>query len=202
VHQTIEILMNEHRLIERVLGSLETFVEVAGGEGHALERAAVAEYAAFFRGFADACHHGKEEDILFARMIERGFSREAGPIAVMLEEHRLGRRHVSALAEVGAGAGPLEAGERSSVLENGRDFIPLLRGHILKEDRILYPMAVNALTAGELDAMEAAFHAFERKSRADGTYDRLHDLAGRLQAAYRPDPVRMALAAEAGVCGG
>jgi hemerythrin-like domain-containing protein len=202
VHKAIEILMGEHRLIEQVLGSLETFVEEAGSGGQAPDRSAVADYAAFFRGFADACHHGKEEDILFARMIERGFSREAGPIAVMLEEHRLGRGHVSGLAEVGAGSGPLEAAERASVLTHALDFIPLLRGHILKEDRILYPMAVHALTAGELDAMEAAFHSFEKRSRADGTYERLQDLAARLQAAFRPDPVRMALAAEAGVCGG
>ncbi|MBK9032944.1 MAG: tetratricopeptide repeat protein [Myxococcales bacterium] len=32
-------------------------------------------------------HHGKEEDLLFEAMVEHGFSREQGPLAVMLHEH-------------------------------------------------------------------------------------------------------------------
>jgi hemerythrin-like domain-containing protein len=80
VAKAIEILMGEHRLIEQVLGSLETYV-VGIEQGEAPERQTLADYAAFFRGFADACHHGKEEDLLFQRMIERGFPREAGPLA-------------------------------------------------------------------------------------------------------------------------
>ena len=55
----ITILMNEHRLIENVLGSLETCVlEVEGGL--ALERAFALDYATFLRGFADAWHHGTD----------------------------------------------------------------------------------------------------------------------------------------------
>ncbi len=36
--------------------------------------------------FADRCHHGKEENLLFKTMVDRGFPREAGAIAVMLLE--------------------------------------------------------------------------------------------------------------------
>ncbi len=163
--KAIEVLMNEHRLIERVLGSLETFAIGVEG-GLAPERPFVADYAAFFRGFADACHHGKEEDILFQRMIERGFPRETGLL-----------------------------------LENATGFIPLLRAHILKEDRILYPMAERLLTGPEMDAMETEFEAFERTMRADGSYDRLTGLAEKLLAAFRPDPGRMAEAAQMVGCG-
>jgi hemerythrin-like domain-containing protein len=187
--------MNEHRLIERVLASLETFASRVEG-GLAAERPVVADYGAFFREFADAGHHGKEEDILFRRMNERGFPRETGPVAVMLHEHEVGRGHVSALRQVGAGTGPLTATETGLVLESAGAFIPLLRAHILKEDRILYPMAVRLLTGPEMDAMEAEFTAFDARLRADGSYDRLHALAERLTAAFRPDPVRMAAAAQ------
>jgi hemerythrin-like domain-containing protein len=183
-----------------VLGSLETFgVEVEGGL--APERERVADYGRFFRGFADACHHGKEEDILFQRMIERGFSRESGPVAVMLHEHVVGRGHVAALRQVGEGEGPVTAVEARLLLESAGAFVPLLRAHIQKEDRILYPMALRVLTGPELDAMEAAFEAFEAAIRADGSYDRLRGLADRLAAAFRPDPVRMAAAAALPACG-
>jgi hemerythrin-like domain-containing protein len=200
VAKVIEVLMNEHRLIEQVLGSLETYaIEVEAGLG--VERAVVADYAAFFRGFADACHHGKEEDILFQRLIERGMPRETGPLAVMLHEHQLGRRHVGALREIGEGTSPLGVAETQSVLENASGFVPLLRGHILKEDRILYPTAQRILTGTELEAMEESFSSFEARWRADGSYDRLQRLAEKLQTTFRPDPGRMAAAADLLPCG-
>ena len=200
MQKAIEVLMNEHRLIEQVLGSLETFASEVEG-GLAPERPVLVDYGAFFREFADSCHHGKEEDILFQRMTERGFPRETGPVAVMLYEHEVGRGHVSALRQVGDGTGPPTAVETRVVLENAEAFIPLLRAHILKEDRILYPMAVRLLTGPEMDAMEADFAAFEARRRADGSYDRLHGLADRLTAAFRPDPARMAAAARMVGCG-
>ena len=200
MQKAIEVLMNEHRLIEQVLGSLETFASEVEG-GLAPERPVLVDYGAFFREFADSCHHGKEEDILFQRMTERGFPRETGPVAVMLYEHEVGRGHVSALRQVGDGTGPPTAVETRVVLENAGAFIPLLRAHILKEDRILYPMAVRLLTGPEMDAMEADFAAFEARRRADGSYDRLHGLADRLTAAFRPDPARMAAAARMVGCG-
>jgi hemerythrin-like domain-containing protein len=185
VHKTIEILMSEHRLIERVLGSLES---AAGGVegGLSIERPLLGDYTAFFRGFADACHHGKEEDILFQRMIERGFSRERGPLAVMYAEHEAGRERVRALAQVADGSGPLGAGERARVVGTACGFVALLRDHILKEDRILYPMALERLTGPELDQMEGQFEAFERQMRADGRYDRLCQLADALLDAFPP----------------
>jgi hemerythrin-like domain-containing protein len=119
----------------------------------------------------------------------------------MLYEHEVGRGHVSALRQVGEGEGPLAPAETQVVLANAGAFIPLLRGHILKEDRILYPMAVSRLTASEMDRMEADFADFEARLRADGSYDRLHGLADRLTAAFRPDAARMAAAAQ-GMGGG
>jgi hemerythrin-like domain-containing protein len=201
VQKAIEVLMNEHRLIEQVLGSLETFAAEVE-RGLAAERPLLADYGTFFRDFADACHHGKEEDILFQRMVERGFSRETGPVAVMLDEHEVGRGHVSILRQAGEATGPLAAMETQLVLENAGAFIPLLRAHIQKEDRILYPMAVRLLTGPEMDVMETEFEALEARMRADGSYDRLRGLASRLTAAFRPDPARMAAAANLVGCGG
>lgn len=197
--RAIEILMGEHRLIEQVLGSLETYV-VGIEQGAAPERLTLADYAAFFRGFADACHHGKEEDLLFQRMIERGFPREAGPLAVMLHEHVLGRACVSALRGVGEAQGPLAPVEVQVAVENAQGFVQLLRAHILKEDGILYPMAERLLTGSEFDALETQFEALEKKMRADGSLDRFHALADALSARFRPDSVRMAEAAGMAGC--
>lgn len=197
MQKAIEVLMGEHRLIEEVLGSLETYaVEIRAGAPAVAD--VVGDYARFLSGFADACHHGKEEDILFQRLIERGFPHQSGPLAVMYREHEIGRAHVRALSELSARPGLVDSG---SLLEHAEDYVPLLRQHIIKEDRILYPMALNVLTGPELDAMESEFEVFEARLRADGSFDRLHDLAERLTQRFRPDPARMAAASQMAHCG-
>jgi hemerythrin-like domain-containing protein len=200
VQKAIEVLMGEHRLIEQALGSLETYAREIRAGAPPL-RAVIADYAAFFRGFADVCHHGKEEDILFRLMIERGFPREAGPLAVMYYEHELGRGHVRAIAAIGAGPGEEAMGDAGELLKHADAFIPLLRQHILKEDQVLYPLALQVLDGPELDAMNGEFEAFEARASADGSYNRLRALAERLSERFRPDPLRMAAAAQTAPCG-
>jgi hemerythrin-like domain-containing protein len=200
VHKAIEVLMGEHRLIEQALGSLETYADTIRA-GAPAQREVIGDYARFLGGFTDACHHGKEEDILFRRMIERGFPREAGPLAVMFHEHELGRSHVRALSDLAAPAGKMVATDAQMLMDHVAAYVPLLRQHILKEDRILYPMALQVLTASELDAMNAEFEAFEARMYADGSHDRLRALAERLSERFRPDPERMAAAGLA-ACGG
>ena len=135
--KAIETLMNEHRLIEEVLGSLRTFVgQLSSSQAGARPR--VAEYAEFFREFADRTHHGKEEDRLFVAMAQHGFPSNGGPVFVMLQEHEIGRAHVRALAEVGGGSGELSDEELETVKSNAESFILMLSAHIQKEDRILF----------------------------------------------------------------
>jgi hemerythrin-like domain-containing protein len=193
VEKAIEVLMGEHRLIEQTLGSLETYsAEVRAGAP--VERGVVGDYAAFLRGFADACHHAKEEDILFLRMVQRGLPQESGPIAVMRYEHEVGRAHVRVFAEIAARPERVAFADAPEFLANAEAYVRLLRQHILKEDRVLYPMALQVFTAPELDAMNSEFEELEALMRADGSYDRLRGLADRLTSRFRPDPARMAAA--------
>jgi hemerythrin-like domain-containing protein len=200
VHKAIEVLMGEHRLIEQALGSLETYGDAVRGGARA-QREIVGDYARFFSGFTDACHHGKEEDILFQRMMERGFPREAGPLAVMFHEHELGRSHVHALSELGIGQGDVAQADAQRLLHHVEAYVPLLRQHITKEDVILYPMALQFLTGPELDAMNTQFEAFEARLRADGSHDRLRALAERLIGRFRPDAQRVSAAGLVACCG-
>jgi hemerythrin-like domain-containing protein len=186
MNAAFEDLMTEHRLIEQVLGSLETFaVNLANGAD--ASRETVREYAEFFSGFADRCHHGKEEDRLFVKMTEHGFPSEAGPIAVMLSDHVEGRNHVAALATVGGGSGPLGEEEKASVIAHARDYVPLLKSHILKEDNVLYPMAMQALPPAELESLGHDFEVFEREVMGEGAHERFHTLAEKLIQNYPPD---------------
>ena len=104
--------MQEHELIVEVLASLQAMAEKLEA-GATVPRQDVADFGRFFRDFADKCHHGKEEDRLFVKMVEAGFPQDSGPVAVMLAEHDEGREEVRGLLAVGSGAGPLSDPERA-----------------------------------------------------------------------------------------
>jgi hemerythrin-like domain-containing protein len=181
--QAIEMLMQEHRVIEHVLGALEQAASRTRS-GAPLERSRVAEFAAFFRNFADTCHHGKEEDLLFKKMVDADFPREGGPIAVMLADHRAGREHVGSLHSIGGGSGPLTEAERADFVEHADAYAPMLRQHILKEDRVLYPMAIQTVPPQAMAELATSFDDFERNVMGAGAHEGFHRLADSLIDAY------------------
>lgn len=97
-----DILMDEHRVIERVLTSLETAAAQLEA-GRPVRPGFFIQACDFVKGFADGCHHRKEEGVLFPAMIERGLPREVGPIAMMLSEHEQGRAYTRGLRAAGSG---------------------------------------------------------------------------------------------------
>ena len=57
-------LIREHKIMERMIGSIKKEVlETSRPED--LEQDSIDVVVDFFRIYADKCHHGKEEDILF-----------------------------------------------------------------------------------------------------------------------------------------
>src|SRR5512136_43627 len=139
-----EDLMNEHRVIERMLVIVQRAADRLE-DGQAVEADVFTGAVDFFKNFADRCHHGKEEKLLFEKLIERGMSRTEGPIAVMLREHDLGRAYVREIGELSSKG--FDAGSKAGLIENGRAYAKLLHQHIQKEDRVLYPTANRILTA-------------------------------------------------------
>jgi hemerythrin-like domain-containing protein len=185
--RAIDDLMHEHRLIEGVLVALQNFA-LAARAGRPTERRRAADFATFFREFADRCHHGKEEDRLFQRMVAAGFPADRGPIAVMLGEHVQGREHVQALAALGSSSEPLSTEERNSLVLHALAYVPLLRAHILKEDQVLYPMAQQALDPAQMDELAAEFDEFEAEVVGPARLAELEALAEALMQAFPSSP--------------
>lgn len=159
----IEILMHEHRLILTVLDSLE---EAANrlDNGVDIDPGFFLDAAEFVSGFADKCHHAKEEDILFVAMTAMDMPQDTGPVAVMLTEHDQGRRYTAGFRSA---AEQMKAGDASAsadVVRNVFDYVNLLRQHIMKEDNVLYPMAEQIIP---MDAMAAVSDDFQRVIDAD-----------------------------------
>ena len=199
MNKCVELMVQEHEVIVGVLASLQALAEKlrTGGE---VARQDVADFGRFFRDFADKCHHGKEEDRLFVKMVQAGFPQDSGPIAVMLSEHEAGRQEVRGLLAIGAGSGPLSEDERASVIEYAGQFVPLLFAHIQKENNVLYPMAQNTISPEEFERLDQSCDAFDREIRGQIDVDELKALAASLARRYPADPAVLAAYGGCGVC--
>lgn len=172
-----DLLSEEHRVIERVMSGLEVLVRTSLQQKR-LDEALARMAIDFIKSFADRIHHGKEEDDLFARMVERGMSRQSGPLAVMLHEHELGRSCVKAMETNVSKAAEGDATSLAAFSDAAGEYIELLRNHIMKEDRVLYPMSDKILNEKDQEEMLARF---EESSRHNATiYKKYLDMAETL----------------------
>lgn len=176
-------LREEHRLILQVVGVLDTIVDRAG-HGGPLDLEGLGDCIAFFRLFTDACHHGKEEGLLFPELESRGLPADSGPIAVMLEEHRRGRDLVARMGRALEGATTGEEAARKDLEGAARDYADLIRSHISKEDGVLFEMADQLVVDHACRELCAAY-GIACEERFEGrTKEELESLAARLTRRY------------------
>ena len=156
--KTTRRLIAEHDLIERALTVLERAVSAIEA-GQAPPQGFPAWAVEFFRNFADGCHHAKEEELFFPRLKERGIPEEGGPIGVMLYEHTVGRDCVGRMASA-VEAEPFDA---EGFAAAAREYIPLLRNHIFKENNVLFKMAERVLTDQDDAEIDRRFSEVEQE---------------------------------------
>jgi hemerythrin-like domain-containing protein len=177
--QPTDILMNEHRLIEQVLHCLEKILEQCTA-GKGLDTKSAKQAIEFFRGFADGCHHNKEEARLFPVLEANGFSGGCSPVAVMLREHELGRLYIQGMA---ASIDPAAAGDSEAMkwfIQHGQSYLKLLREHIRKEDICLFPAANHRLTERDQEELLAAIQKIETEEMAQGSHETYLRIASEL----------------------
>lgn len=158
----IGLMMEEHGYIKRMLAVMRSYC-------YKILRNEDVRYEDFFslidfvRSYADRHHHGKEESLLFNRMLD-----ELGPIAEklirhgMLVEHDLGRMYMQDLE---AAVNKVLAGDdeaRLDVIANAISYTHLLTKHIDKEDEVVYKFAQTRLSKETMEAVERDCRQFEQ----------------------------------------
>ena len=181
----VDVLMDEHRLIERVLDAVEqraSALQDGPFPGDFFRKA-----VDFIRNFADGRHHFKEEECLFPMLGEHGLPKEGGPVACMLHEHTLGRECVAGISNnlEAAEAGSKEAA--ALVRQNALAYVELLRQHIYKEDNILFRMARQLIAGTEAERLYASYAGAETRCAPEEKYRRL---AEELEAQAAPQCCR------------
>ncbi len=181
-----KILQEEHRVIEVVLTCLGNISKEAESTGKLNEESALLAIDVI-RTFADKCHHGKEENILFATLIEKGMPKEGGPVGQMLFEHDQGRAFVKGMSDNVSGAAKGDSEALQEFIRNAHGYIHLLRDHIQKEDGILYPMAENFLSEEDQKRLMKAFENVESDQMGKGTHEKYIGIVLSLAEKYGVD---------------
>jgi hemerythrin-like domain-containing protein len=180
--RSTEDLEHEHRAIELVLTGLERMAKQLEA-GRALNRDRGEKALELVRNFADKCHYGKEEQHYFTMLEARGLPRATGLVSELLHEHGEGRRHARAMARSLVGATENDPEDGPLFARHARDYVSLLRAHIHKEDKVLFPIADAKLTPEDDAALIEAFARIERKAVGEGTQGKYarwaHELAER-----------------------
>jgi len=133
----------------------------------------------FIRTYADRCHHGKEEDILFRDLAKKALSPEhRKTMAELVNEHVYARAKVKQLVEakeqyVQGNAHAMEA--LRSLLGNLVSFYP---AHIAKEDKRFFIPCMGYFTKKEQETMLQAFWDFDRQL----IHEKYRGLVERLEA--------------------
>lgn len=173
------ILADEHQLILRMIALVEKNTALME-QGKFRNWQFFLDAVDFIRNFADKFHHAKEEDILFSELIKNGMPEKQSPIEAMHIEHDLGRdfvRSMEAAAEKAAAGIP---GQIPLIAEHAKGYAKLLRGHIEKEDNILYPLAERILPAEVRPGMLKAYEQAEIKTH--GVQERYRQLVVKYES--------------------
>lgn len=153
--QPMQILVDEHTLIKRWLALVPWLldnIDATTPEGQRIFRAGVD----FIKSYADRLHHGKEEDILFTY-----FDNTEAIFQVIYEDHRIARRHVKQMLV------SLDKKDADSLREHLLAYTALLRGHINKEDEILFPWLDRSLTSEQIAELDNKFAGADQNLAVD-----------------------------------
>ncbi len=157
------ILMTEHRLIDRVVADMTLeLAQIARGE-HEVDPEYIDTVVDFIRSYADRCHHGKEENILFLELVMKPLPEQLeSAMRMLVDDHIWARAKTGALV---AATVRYRAGDQGAVADITDTITKLLHFypiHIEKEERSFFRMAIEQFTAEEREAMLVRFQAFER----------------------------------------
>jgi hemerythrin-like domain-containing protein len=172
-------LREEHEAILAVADAMQALIAAAGAGRWDVD--AFQDCVTFIRLFADACHHGKEEDLLFPELEQAGLPRHQGPIAVMLEEHRQGRAFARHMAGALAGARAGDRDAQATLRNAATGYVNLIRGHIHKEDHILFEMADQMVRGPACRKLCGAYGGVCARSFEGQTKEQLQALGERIR---------------------
>ena len=154
-------LMIEHRLIERMIALLKQALREAEQEQRVDPRF-IEQATRFIREYADRCHHGKEEDILFRDLEKKPLTEDhLKTMAELVQEHKWGRETTRSLAAANHRYEKGDARALYEITDAIQSLVDFYPKHIEKEDKQFFLPVMNYFSDEEKDRMLKEGHAFD-----------------------------------------
>lgn len=175
-------LMIEHRLIERMIEVMRKQL-IHAEKGHNVNPRFIEVAVDFIRTYADRCHHGKEEDILFRDLNKKNLAQEHRQIMEeLIEGHRWGRETTKKLVEANE---RYINGEKEAVREIFnviRELVIFYPKHIEKEDRHFFIPCMEYFNDREKEEMLREEWEFDKNL----IHEKYRDIVARAERSLKP----------------
>ena len=145
----LEVLLEEHEIIENAIEVLNKSAKNLQ-DGKKVPSETFEKLLGIIKNFADRCHHGKEEDVLFP-LIKKIDAKEDKIIYLLLKEHEKGRNFIRDLTKA------ISKKNINDMIKNANGYVNLLLQHIKKEN-VIFPRWINPLS---VEIKEGLFDRFE-----------------------------------------
>jgi hemerythrin-like domain-containing protein len=155
-------LMIEHRLIERMISLMEKELDLMTSSNKA-NSSLIDTMVDFIRTYADHCHHGKEENILFRELMKKDLSAEHKKIIdELIKEHILGRETTGRLVEANKRYSQGDIKALPIIIECLSLLVDFYPKHIEKEDQHFFLPVMSYFTHKEKNAMLEQGYLFDQ----------------------------------------
>ena len=167
--QPIGPLMIEHRLIERLLHLMaREFQRIKDNmavdpEFAFVDPVFIDTAVDFIRTYADRCHHGKEEDLLFKALAAKALSPEhRRTMEELIQEHAWARETTASLVKAKDAYLLEQPGALDDLMEHLERLVDFYPRHIDKEDKHFFIPCMGYFSEAEQAELLARMHEFDR----------------------------------------
>lgn len=168
--QPIGPLMIEHRLIERMVRLMRQELEriraniLVDPQFAFVDPIFLDQAVDFVRTYADRCHHGKEEDILFAELAAKNLDPELKKtMEELTAEHALARGYTQELIKAKENYLREDSEAANQILFYLDKLTAMYPKHIATEDQHFFIPCMSYFSPAEKDAMLARMGEFDRR---------------------------------------
>ena len=155
-------LMIEHRLIERMISVMRKELKRIRKDGTA-NPGFIDTATNFIHIYADQCHHGKEEKILFRDLKKKKLQpTDKQLMEELIQEHVLGRKLTGALVKAKEKYQAGDSTALTTIMDTIQQLVDFYPKHIQKEDKVFFKSAMTYLDKAEKDAMLEEEYEFDR----------------------------------------
>ncbi|MBD3427116.1 MAG: cation-binding protein [Candidatus Omnitrophica bacterium] len=156
-------LMKEHRLIEQMIGLVADRHDRIGQE-EKVDPVFIDAAVDFIRTYADRCHHGKEEDILFRELEKKDISDEhKKTMEGLVSDHKFGRKVTGELEEANEAYKHGKKAALKDIQQALQKLTDLYPQHIEIEDKHFFLPVMDYFSDEEKSSMLSEMMDFDRE---------------------------------------